>query len=279
MQTTTVTLATLIDRAVYEIEAPAERGTPLVLGSNFLENVTDTGFTLTAGALQVSDIAEFGSELVLISAKSSDLVPIYTCSRGYYGTVAAVHAENDVGLANPQWARRRVADMVARGLPRLEALGVPLIGSVTLNRTAGLRQLELPAEVRQVLQVLYNNETSGRILELDGWFQYDTVPTGISSTGKVLMVPYYVEDSDDLHIVYSEPYVWGTAAFPSETATVTLPVGSEDLPARYAAAMMVSGREVARQDLDRAEEWVHTARLVLSGVGRGAPCGAVRGAH
>jgi len=261
MQTSSVTLGTLIDRALYELEAPAERGAPLVMGSDFLENTTDTQFTLSTGELSVSDIAEFGSELVLVTAKSADVDPIYTVSRGYYGTAKAVQAAGDLGSKNPQFARRRVADAVDRALPRLEALGVPMITSATMSRTADLRQLELPATCRQVLQVLYVNATSGRVLELEGWFQYDTVPTGVSSTGKLLMLPWYVKNSDSLHLVYSTPYVWATASFPDETATLTLPIGAEELPSTYAAAMMVAGREVSRQELDRSEEFSRTSNL------------------
>lgn len=260
MQTTSVTLGTLVDRALYELEAPAERGAPLVMGSNHLENTTDTDFTLSVGELSASDIVEFGSELVLVTAKSADVTPIYTCSRAYYGTTAAIHAAASLGSKNPQFARRRVADAIDRALPRLEALGVPMIVSATVSRVAGLRQVELPAAVRQVLQVLYVNTTSGRILELDGWFAYDTVPTAVSSTGKILMLPWYVLDDDDLHLVYSTPYAW-TGAYPDEAATVTLPVGAEELPSSYAAAMMIAGREVSRQELDRAEEFSRTSPL------------------
>lgn len=255
MQTTTVSLGDLVDRALYEIEAPAERGVPLVLGSNHLENATDTQFTLTGGVLQVNDVAEFGSELVLVTAKSADLTPVYTVSRGYYNTTAAAHAAGSTGQANPQFPRRRVAEFVDRALVRLEGLGVPLVSSGTFNRTAGKRQVVLPADVRQVLQVLYVNPTSGRVLEVDNWFQYET-----SDMGNILMLPWYVMDSDELDIVYTEPYTW-VGSFPDESATVALPVGAEDLPASYAAAMLVSGREVSRMQLDRAAEWAQTEPL------------------
>lgn len=260
MQTATVTLGSLVDRALFEVEAPSERGMPLVMGSNHLENTTDTQFTLTSGSLNPSDLAEFGSELVLVTERSEDVDPIYTVARGYYGTTKAVHAAGTVGAANPQFSRRRTADFIDRALTRLEALGVPLVEAEEMERETGKRHVVLPAEVRQVLQVLYLNETSGRVLELDGWFQYDTVPTATSPTGKLLMLPWYVADSDVLQVVYSTPYTW-LGGFPDEAATVTLPVGAVDLPAAYAAAMLMSGREVSRGQLDRAEEWTQTEPL------------------
>ena len=248
MQTTTTTLASLIDGALFELEAPSERGRPLVLSSNFLETTADTEFSLTVGDLSVSDLAEFGQELVLVTAKTADVVPVYTVARGYYGTTAAVHAAGAVGYANPQFARRRVAEAIQRSLTVIEAAGVQLVTSVAYTRVPGKRQLLLPANTRRVLQVLYVNSTSGRVLELADWFEY-VVPTG-----NILMLPTYVVDSDSLVITATVPYEW-TGTFPSEAATVLLPVGAEDLPSAYAAAWLTTGREVSRQELDRAAEW------------------------
>lgn len=267
MQTTTVSLGSLVDSALYEIEHPAERGVALVMSaSDFLENATDTQFKLQAGTLKVNDLAEFGSELVLVTAKTADVTPIYTVHRGYYNTTAVAHAAGTTGHSNPQFPRRRAAEFVNRALTRMEALGVALITSETMTRVAGLRQVVLPADVRQVLQVLYVNPTTGRVMELDGWMEHDNVPASVSATGKVLSLPWYVMDADDLQVVYSEPYSW-TGDFPDESATVVLPSAAVDIPSTYAAAMLISGREVSRMQLDRVEEWAQTEPLRGNGGG------------
>jgi hypothetical protein len=257
MLTATVTLGSLVDRALYDLEAPAERGRPVVMGSNALSSTTEFEFTLKSGSVDVSDLVEFGSELVLVTGKSGDMDPVYTCSRGYYNTEKAAHAEDAVGSANPQFARRRVADMVDRSFTRLEALGVPLIASSQEYREPGLQYLALGADVREVLQVLYLHPTTGRIVPLDGWQQYDHMPASFSSTGKALKLSRFVSDSDELTVVYTTPYQW-SGGFPSEAATVELPEAAVELPALFAAAALVSGREVSRQELDRAEEWSRT---------------------
>ena len=88
---------------------------------------------------------------------------------------------------------------------------------------------------------------------------YDSIPTAKVASGKALRVASYVRDTDDLEVVYQAPYTWSTSpAFPLETATIEMPVGAEDLPAVYAEAWMVSGREVSRQQLDRAQDWENT---------------------
>jgi hypothetical protein len=267
VQTTTVTLGSLVDSALFEIEHPAERGAPLTISdTDFLENVTDTQFRLKSGALNVSDVVEFGSELMMVTSKSSDLSPIYTVQRGYYRTTPAVHGPGTVGQANPQFPRRRVAEFVGRGLTRMEALGVPLVSAETFNREPGKRHVVLPAEVRQVLSVSYINPDSGRVAQLDGWSEHDNVPLSVAATGKILSLPWYVSDADDLHVVFSEPYSW-VGGFPAESATVTVPAPAVDVPSAFAAAMLVSGREVSRMQIDRAEEWAQTEPLRGQGGG------------
>jgi hypothetical protein len=267
VQTTTVTLGSLVDSALYEIEHPSERGVALVMSSsNFLENATDTQFKLRSGELKVNDLAEFGSELVMVTAKTADLDPVYTVHRGYYGTTAVAHGAGKVGQSNPQFPRRRVAEFINRSLTRMEAMGVQLVSSATVNRAPGKRYALLPVEVREVLQVLYVNPDTGRVIPLDGWTEWDNMPGEVAGTGKVLSLPWYVMDEDDIHIVYTEPYAW-TGQFPAETAQIALPMVAVDIPSTYAAAMLVAGREVSRAQLDRVEEWAQTEPLRGQGGG------------
>lgn len=263
MQTTTVTLGELIERTLYELEAPTERGKPVVLGSDLDDN--DTTFTLTSGSLQESDLVEFGAELLLVTTKSADLTPLYTVQRGYYNTTRAAHATSDVGYANPQFPRRRVADFVDRSLVRLEALGAPLLVAEMFEREEGTRIVELPAAARQVLRVTYYNEESGRLLDLNGWEQF-FVATDISTNGNILAAPWYVTDDDQLQVTYTTRYTWD-GTFPDEDAILTIHAAAVDLPASYAAAMLLSGREISRQQLDRASEFSQTEPMRSTGGG------------
>lgn len=262
MQTTSVTLGSLIDSALFELEGASEKARPVTIGSTALTTTSDIDFTLSSGSASVSDIIEFGNELVLVTSKSSDATPIYRCSRGYYNTTKAAQVEGTVGMVNPPYPRRRVATAIDRCLTRLEALGVPLVTSAAFTRQAGLRQIDLPADCRRVLQVLYVSTSTpmeGKITPIDGWQVYDSIPTAISSTNKVMHLPWWVTDTDTLQVIYQTPYSWSDSpAFPDEDATVSLPVGASDLPASYAAAFLVSAREVSRQELDRSEEWART---------------------
>jgi hypothetical protein len=256
VDTVSVSLGTFVDRALLDLESPTERGRRVVLTDALTAVSTDTTFTLSdAENVYVTDIIEFGSELLLVSAKSDDATPIFTCSRGYYGTTVAAHALQDVGTVNPAYPRIRVAEAVRRSFPRIEAFGVPLIATTSGNPETGLLYMELPSGCREVLSVTYHG-TDGRLRELGGWRAHLDVPVGVSSTGKILNLPLIVEDEDDINITYRSAYRWSTyPTAPTEAATISIMEGGEDLPALYAAAWMIGAREISRQDLDRSEEW------------------------
>lgn len=262
MLTTDETLEGMIDRTLFELESPSERGRPVVMGATFLTDDTDNQILLSSGSANVSDILEFGSELLFVTAKSSDVDPLYTVARGYYNTTKAAHPQDSIGHTNPQFPRRRIADAIDRSFARIEALGVPLIQVTEGYRIEGTRLIDIPADARQVLQVLYVNPTSGRILEIDNWFAYHNIVN--DTTNKSLMLPWYVDDEDELQIVYSTGYTW-TGTFPDESATMTMPVAAASLPSTYAAAMMITGREVSRQEIDRAQEFASTVPLGSGG--------------
>jgi hypothetical protein len=270
MNTVTVSLEALVDKALYELQGPAEQGLLVSLTSEALADAADTEFTLTGDiGANVSDLIEFGSELVLVTDKSEDATPVYTVSRGYYGTTAVAHSQGTVGVVNPQYPRIRVAEGVRRSLARLEALGLPLLMSGTFTRTTNLQYVEMPAETRDVLHVGYFEPTTGRFWDIPGWRFYDNVPTGKVSTGKIVRLPRFVYNADQLEVTYKVPYRWSNhPSAPTESATVDLPEGAEDLPAIYAAAWLVTAREVSRADLAKAEEWNH-AEPMRGGVSTG----------
>ena len=93
---------------------------------------------------------------------------------------------------------------------------------------------------------------TGRIMDVGGW-QFETaLPTGIVSTGKALRVPTSVENNDTMIVVYQVPYTFTGG---TEDDTVALPLGSEDIPALWAAAYATTRREVSRNDVSKIEEW------------------------
>lgn len=261
MATVTRTLDQLVDKSLIELTAPGERGFTVHLSADLTSNATT--FLLTdASGVNVSDVIEFGSELMLVTAKNDDAVPIFTVQRGFYATTPVAHtAATVVGYVNPAFPRIRLEEAVKRSLTRLESFGVQHIKTSSLNREPGLSYIQLPEDCRAVLQVLYWG-TDGRLRDMQGWQDYHDLPTAKFPTGKMLNISYVVADADDLEVVYRAPYRWDShPSEPSGSSVIELPEGAEDLPSMYATAWALSSREISRSEIDRAEEWSRTEQL------------------
>jgi hypothetical protein len=255
MQTSGVTMGELVDRTLFELEAPSEQGATVVLGAALSD--TATTLTFSSGSAMASDLIEFGSELLQVVSVTDDPVPVYTVSRAFYRTTPVAHADGAAGSLNPQFPRRRCAEAVRRAFPRLEALGVPMVRVSTLQRVEGMRMLMIPSDAREVLAVLYVSTLSGDVEPIDGWMMHANMPTAKVPSGKALSLPRYVSDVDELEVVYRGSYSW-TGTPPDEAASILVPSVAVDLPAQFAAAWLVTGREVSRQQIDRAEEQSQT---------------------
>ncbi len=256
MNTTSVTLGTLVERTLLELQSPGEQGLQVTLAVAL--GATDPTLTLAlgAGSVNASDMLQFGDELMLVTAKSADVVPIFTVSREYYSSVAETHVVGTVGTVNPPFPIVRVTEAIRRSLARLEALGLPLVSGTTYTRVTDQQYVLLPENVREVLRVGYVTTETGEWFDLPQWQFIEDVPTAKFSTGKILRTPRFVSNTDELEVVVRTSYRWSTwPAPPTSVATVSLPEGAEDLPCAYAAAWLVGAREISRVQLDRAEEW------------------------
>lgn len=255
MNTLSLTLGDLIDRTLFELVSPETLS--FSSPTTGALSAVDTTLSLVDGSrVAASDILEIDAELMLVTDVTADAVPVITVSRGYYNSVAATHASGAVASMNPRHPRVRIAEAIRRSFARLEAMGLPLVETSTINREPGLRYAELPASTRDVIRVGYIDPTYGTWIPLDSWTFQDDVPTTVVSSGKLLRLPRYLADTDDLVVTVKVPYRWSThPAAPSEASTITMIEGTEDLPMLYATSWLVSRREIGRTEIDRAEEW------------------------
>ncbi len=251
MNTVTLLMSTLIDRTLEEVQAPNEVGRTVVLVTSLAAADTQSALTGTAA---VTNVVEFGSELLLVTAKSSDVVPIYTFQRGYNRTTAAALTAGAVGYLDPQFPRYRVMQAVRRAFDALEGMGVPLIKSSMLTPEVSPftddTQLVLdPGEaVRDVLDVRLNQYS------VPNWEFIDNVPVVESPSGNLIRLRWGANVADTFTVTYRVPYRWSQTN-PIESSTIEVPEGAEFLPSAYAAAWLCNAREVSRHDLDRVSEW------------------------
>ncbi len=251
MNLVSLQMSTLIDRTLEEVQAPAEVGRTVVLVTALAAADTQSALTGTAA---VTNVIEFGSELLLVTAKTADVIPIYTFRRGYYGTTAAAQTVGAVGYLDPQFPRYRVMQAVRRAFDALEAMGVPLIKSEMLTPAAspftGDTQLTLdPGEaVREVLDVRLNQYS------VANWEFIDNVPVAEAPSGNLIRLRWGADSADTFSVTYRVPYRWSSTPV-TEASTIEVPEGAEFLPSAYAAAWLCNAREVSRHDLDRVSEW------------------------
>ncbi len=250
--TTSVTLGNLIEETLDSVYRSAERPSPVVVGSNAIDDDADVTFTLSAGSLDITDRAEGPlGELLLVTGKSADATPIYTASRAYQNTTKADHPTGTIFLKNPDFTRSQVSRWIQRAVSSIMNTELPYWESNQFSRHPDFQYVELPADSLKVLRVRYFGLIEGRFADVGGW-EFQEVPTGLVSNGRILRTPASVSEDDKLIIDIQRPYLF---TGDGEAATVPLPVAGQDIPVLYAAAYGQSRREVSRAELDKIEEW------------------------
>ena len=257
----------LIDDALETLYRTGERPRQVTLrptGGGL--DTAGTVVTLDPGSvdlIQVTDVIEFGSELMLVTGKSGDAITEFTVNRGYANTIRGVHPAGSVGLKNPQWGRAQVRRAIARYFTRAGNLWLPKITSGVYRVEGEKLYVKLPKDTMRVLEVTYLHPETGRFVFIDNWTFHSRVPTSVVSTGKALRVPTPVEMEDDLMVTLQGVYSFTGPG--TDRDTIRVPVGSDDLPQQYAAAYLLTGRELSRTEVDHVEEW-NQEQVIRSGV-------------
>lgn len=262
MITVSVELGDLVDRALAGLQAPNELGRRTIL-QDALTTSTTVFNVDDATLFQVTNLLEFGTELMFVTAKSSNLAAAdVTVVRGYAGTTAAAHSLNDVGAINPPWPRKRVADQIEAAFPYMEGNRLPLL--ITSPEIAPERDptddnvwlIDVPATARHAYLVRVG------LKEVNGWTFIDNLPTSSYTTGKVVRLPtyaksYYPEINPEnlsFTVVYRAAYTW-SADPPTESSTIDIAEGAREVPVKYAIWQLVEARERGRQQVDRSTEF------------------------
>lgn len=258
--TTTLTLGGLIDDTLEMLYRTSERPFQVEVGSSALDSPTDKTLTVDdADRVQATDVLEIGDELMLITAKSNDATPVLTVSRGYAGTQASSgHATNAVALINPPWPRSSISDWIQRCFKSVMNAQLPNRVSELMTRTTDQQWISMPENTMRVYSVRHMIGQTGRIIDVGGWQFEQDMPTGLVSTGKALRTPTSIENNDELVVVYQTPYSFTGSG---DEATISVPIGAEDISALWAAAYAVTRREVNRLDVDKIEEWNQEAAM------------------
>src|SRR5690606_1713553 len=252
-------MAAFVDVAVEDLVAEAidvlygETVRPLqvTVGAMALDNAADKTLTLVdATHVNVTDRLEApDGEIMIVTAKTDDEVPVLTVARSYAGKAAdGGHPTTTRLTKNPTWSIHDTERRIRRAVSAVFNRYLPYVTSAVMQRSPSGQWVEMPADTMRVLRVRRIEDMTGRIVDVGGWYFEDNLPLSLVSTGAALRVPHYVNVSDDLIVDYQVP--WDPSG-----ATVALPVGGEDLPVLWAVAYSLGRREVARGDVTKIEEW------------------------
>ena len=261
---TTVTLEELVEDTLSTLYHDSERPLRVAVGSSALADASSTTFTLTTApsSLAVTDLLEYGEELMVVTGISDVADPVYTVSRGYAGTTALGGiASGEYISKQPLWPRVRVRDAVLRFFKR-DVL--PSIVSEQYNIDSSvIQQITLPSNTMRVLGVRHSNPLDGRIIDLPYWQFEDYLPLVIASTGKALRVSKSIVVADEIIVTRRTPWEFTTSQDldPASDDSIQMPVGSSNLPVLFATAYLLSGHEVKRSDLSSVGEWSQEAAI------------------
>ena len=100
-------------------------------------------------------LVEVDQELMLVTAANTSTRTL-TVSRGYAGTSAAAHSDNDNIFVNPTFPRKTVFDAVGDNIVRLYP---SLYNVTTTNVTSGSTFAEVPATTVEILNSYVQNAT------------------------------------------------------------------------------------------------------------------------
>lgn len=199
------------------------------------------------------NLLEAGLEMMLVTNKSADAVPLFTVARAYSGTSATGgHTTNTPLLIDPLWARADLNRWIETFYRTTMNAYLPYITSQVMQREPANQYVTMPADTVRVLSLRHISSITGRVIDLGTWRFEEDLPSSVVSTGKLLRLSAGIYDADELIVTYQAPYAFSDT---TETGTIDVPLGSEDLAPLWACAYGLSRREVSRSELDKIEEW------------------------
>lgn len=237
----------MVDETYVDLYRIQDRPAQVALADFITSTATTITFSSATDATRCSstDVIEFGSELVLVTDKSTATVPVFTVRRGQLGTTPVTHDAGSVGLLNPLHTRLEVERQIKQSVKRLSA-HIPNVQTAALPLGTGGRTVAMPAATEAVYRVVYVSTRDRLPQPIDGWEFLDDATW--ETTGKQLRLALGFKVADTVQVTYRAPYVFTGDA-------VQLPEFGTDLPSMHAACVLAGRREVSRLELNNIDEW------------------------
>lgn len=264
-----VPFSTLIEEALSYLYRTEERPLPVQVGSVDMPLPSDDEFSVVEAAspeVNRTDLLEYGQELLFVTKRvETGPDPILTVIRAYGGSPNEGAILNQEYLfKGPRWKRFHVARAIIRGLSGsiFRYLPMTIETTIMVTGTEGGSWVALPDDTLDVIRVGWDPDYLSGPQWFDDWkyerdfsasptLQALRLPTVMASPLVVRRkIPYTWRDPANSMFVGHPP--WGQDG---ERYLVRLWAGTEDLIALYAAAYVVTGREVSRVEVESMEQW------------------------
>jgi hypothetical protein len=234
-------------------------------------SAADATTTLTGVLTSVNSpsVVEIGEELMLVTGKTADAVPIFTMARGYAGTPLQAHTVGDPVVVTPSWSRYQTRRHLIRGIQGSLSTGLPAVKTAAITPTARQYFIPAPADCLLPLSLAYvqsdMNGATKRWEEVTEWEYRDGVDQSVSASGAIITVPPALVSGNltgtqtvqTLYLTYQAPYTWSSGnkepgvAPGGENETIAWRPYAIDLPPLYAAAFSLTNREITRIEVDK----------------------------
>ena len=224
--------------------------------------VTTINLTYDLAGIGAGSRIEIDAEEMYVWAVDST-AKTATVERGFNGSTAATHADDSIVLVNPRYPRHIILRNLNHELNDLSSPvnGLYQIATVDLTYSPGYDGYDLAGvtNLTSILDVFYEEPTRRDWTPIHGWRLNRNLPTADFASGMALFVPSAFPGST-IRVRYAAPFTTIALDTANVETTSGLPATAIDIPPLGAAARLVLGREVPRNQVEsqpasrRAEE-------------------------
>jgi hypothetical protein len=218
-------------------------------------NITDSDTALVGvlgNKIGVGDILEIGSEQLMVTAYVSG-TKTATVIRGWFGSTAAAHSQNDPIYIRPRFRRDKIQDLINNCLYDLFP-DLYQVATVEKTYSGSAIGYDLASDVHRVLRV--DGEVDSNALEwvtISDWQYFPQANTSSFTSGKAIMLRRALPAGAVFRVTYSKAFDPVTAESDDLEADSGLAAYMTDLPYYFAMNRVMVDEEKRRSQILQAQ--------------------------
>lgn len=208
--------------------------------------VSTLNVEFATGPLVPGVLIEAGIELMYVTSVSGQTVGVI---RGYGGSTAATHADEDIVRVAPSYPAHQILDAISTDLNDLSAQGLFQIKTTTFSFASGTDGYNLASDALGVYRVTYTDPSSDRSEpEVRRYMLRRNRDTSTFASGVALVLQDAPVSGQTVRVEYKAPFTTLTSASTALTST-GLHTEAYDLPVLGAALQLMTFKPIARESV------------------------------